>query len=210
MEKSVTIVLGIMALFWAGAARAAEPEAEVSKQGRHMVLSLSEKQVAEVEKTRRFTLSREQLEALRESAPDFPKQVGVVSPFVELIPDSKFSPWPGQISGIWWSRNEVGIPENVLQGSEGCRGFSTDLGVDGAVLIDTDGRYWIGSRQVNTKKLIRSLDDLEYRQAPGQSFGIFVLRPPVLEDEQEIAVQSAVLELEALCQERGLYCQLGG
>jgi hypothetical protein len=171
---------------------------------------LSEEQIEEIEKARVVTLSRDQWENLQNIAPTFPRRIGVASPFVELISDSKFSLWPDQVHGIWFSRTEIAIPRASADGTGGYRGFNKRLSADEAVLIDTHGNYRIGPRATSLEKLVKSLDALEERQARGVTFNLFILRPPVLPAEEEAKVEASVARLEALCRERGFAFHLGG
>ncbi len=177
----------------------------------YVILSLSQSQLEEVESKRRLTLSKAQLQELRALAPAFPKRIGVASPFVNQIADSRFSLWPDQVAGVWFCKDRVAIARNLVQGSEGCREFSMKLNPNDAVLIDSGGGYWIGPRPVDRDGLIESLDQLAIRAPAGTAFEIFILRPPVLEQrDEEQAVQQAVEDLAALCGQRGLGCRVGG
>jgi hypothetical protein len=206
MKKLLIAVLGVG--FWLG--HAAADDCEKHADAGLVFLSLSDKQVEEIEKSRTFTLSKEQLAELRSTAPTFPKKLGVASPFVDRISDSKFSIWPDHVSGTWCCRDQVAIASSCLEGSVAYRGFNKTLGAGDAVLIDTAGGYWVGSRRMDLGKLVKRLDFLETRQHTGISFSVFILRPPVLEPEQEAAVQEAVATLKSLCDERGFTPRLGG
>lgn len=177
----------------------------------YWILALSKTQLEEVELRRRVTLSKEQLNDLRAVAPSFPKRLGVASPFVDQIQDSRFSLWPEQVSGIWFCKDKVAISRKALDGAEGCREFNTTLNASDAVLVNTSGAYSIGPRAVDDKKLIKILDKLAFRKPPGADFDIFILRPPMLRDRsEELVVQRAVEELAELCEARGLDCYIGG
>ena len=177
----------------------------------YLMLGLSENQLKEVESGRRFTLSKSQLKEVRSVAPSFPKKIGVASPFIDQIPDSRFSLWPDQVSGIWWRRDQVAVARDSMQGMAGCREFNSSLNDSDAVLVDTAGNYWIGPRKVDREKLIKSLDKLAIRAPLGAAFEVFVLRPPVLDEIiEEAVVQAAVEDIAEMCQKRGLVYHIGG
>lgn len=176
----------------------------------HYVMTLSARQLEEVESRRRVTLSPDQLKALRARAPSFPKRIGVASAFVDDIAESRFSLWPNQVTGIWYDEARVAIPLNGLDGVGGCREFSKTLCASDAVLIDTRGSYSIGPRKVDFESLVRRLDELALMEPEGTDFEIFVLRPPVLSDRREAVVREAIDNLAGACEERGLGCRIGG
>ena len=177
----------------------------------YLILSLSGEQLKEIESRRRITLSKEQLGQLREVAPDFPKRIGVASPFVDQIPDSRFSLWPDQVTGIWFCKAKVAIARDSLGGTGGCREFSSTLNDSDAVLIGATGGYWIGPRRTDREKLIKCLDTLARKEPAGAEFSVFLLRPPLLpSSDEELAVQAAVRDLVELCQERDLGYRIGG
>jgi len=176
-----------------------------------VVLNISEDQLQEVESLRCVTFTKEQLAELRDLSPDFPRRIGVASPFVDRIADSRFSPWPDQITGIWYSKEGVAVPRKALEGGEGWREFSKSLNASDAVLIDTMGGYAIGSRKVSKAKLLGTLEKLARKEPEGKEFYIFVLRPPVLDiDQEEQAVKRSIEELVQICREQGIGCRIGG
>ncbi|MCU0770208.1 MAG: hypothetical protein MUE94_00365 [Verrucomicrobia bacterium] len=178
---------------------------------RYLILALSESQLAEVESKRTVTLTKAQLQELRAQAPAFPKRIGVASPFVAQIAESRFSLWPEQINGVWFCKDRVAIPRDSLNGVEGFREFSKQLNAGDAVLIDTKAGYWVGPRPVDRAMLIESLDMLAAKAPAGVEFEVFILRPPVLNPSgEEQAVEVAVNDLIALCAERGLAYRVGG
>jgi hypothetical protein len=180
-------------------------------EDQYLILTLSERQLEEVDARRRVTLSKSQLHQLRALAPSFPKRIGVASPFIGNIPDSRFSLWPDQVTGVWFCRDRVAIARDALDGAPGYREFSSTLNDTDAVLIGVTGDYWIGPRRADREKLIKSLDVLAGKEPVMADFSIFLLRPPVLQlTEQEQAVRKAINELQQLCEERGLDCHLGG
>jgi len=211
MKKSLMIVCGVLGCLPL-VAPAAQPVNEgLFKPDECWILSLSAAQLEEVELRRRLTLSKQQLGALRQSVPRFPKRIGVASVFVDQIADSRFSLWPNQVVGIWYSKDKVAIPRDSLDGDEGYREFNTTLRAGDAVLIDTQGRYSIGSRRVDVVHLHERLDALALMQPEGTTFEIFVLRPPVLaEPSEEAVVQAAIEGLVEACQKRELRCRIGG
>jgi hypothetical protein len=211
MKKYLLIVCGFVCLLSAawgaeeGAGRGGFPESE------YVIVQMTTAQVEEIESLRRVTLDKDQLTQLRQLAPNFPKRIGVASPFVEEIADSRFSPWPDQITGIWFCKEAVAIPRASLQGSEGCREFPKLLNAGDAVLIDTKGGYGIGPRNVSREKLAATLAKLGRKEPDGKNFRIYVLRPPVLDNAQEEqAVQRSIADLAKLCRENGIDCRIGG
>ena len=210
MKKLLPIVLGLSCCIDCSADTGGSFSVKGFSEAEYVVLNLSEDQLEEVESLRRVTLSKAQLAELRRLAPDFPKRVGVASPFVEDIVGSRFAPWPDQITAVWFCRDTVAIPRASLGGGKGCREFSKSLNAGDAVLIDTKGEYGIGSRGVSREKLAETLELLAGKEPEGKSFQIFILRPPVLESEEEQLVQSSVENLTQICQKYGIGCRIGG
>jgi hypothetical protein len=211
MKKFLMCVCGILCGLPFMGVSGETPRAALFPESDYLILTLSENQLDEVESRRRVTLSKAQLEEARALASSFPKRVGVASPFVNQIPNSRFSPWPDQITGIWFCKNKVAIPRETMDGVEGCREFHTTLFDGDAVLVGIEGDFWIGCRSVDREKLIKSLDVLAIKEPEGAAFKIFVLRPPVLDDAQEEqVVQRAVEDVANLCQARDLGCHIGG
>ena len=210
MKSMVSLCAGLV--FLLGDAMGAElPAAPVSyPESQFVVVELSEGQLKEVESHRRFSLTKDQLAKLRSIAPGFPKRIGVVSPFVENIPNTRFSPWPDHITGIWFSRTGVAVPRHGLDGVEGCREFSRNLNPGDALLVDTAGDFSIGSKEVSREKLETALDVLARKEPSGRDFKIFILRPPLLEGQEEEVVAASLEAVAVLCRQRGIGCRIGG
>jgi hypothetical protein len=211
MKKYLLFVLGF-ACSLSGAVSAGDAaNIEGFSEGEYVILGLSTKQIEEIESLRCVTMDKGQLTELRSLAPNFPKRIGVASPFVGEITDSRFSPWPDQITGIWFCKDAIAISRASLQGGEGYREFSKLLNAGDAVLIDTKGRYGIGPRNVSREKLAATLATLGRKEPDGTSFRIFILRPPVLDNtREEQAVQHSIEDLAQLCHENGIDCRIGG
>lgn len=211
MRKWLVVTWGVLGCLTCVPAADSPVDAGLFSENDYWLLALSEKQLEEVESRRCVTLSKDQWRKLHTRAPSVPKKIGVASPFVERIPGSRFSIWPGQVTGIWYCRNKVAIALDSLGEAGGHREFNAALYASDAVLIDTHGGYSIGPRKVSFEKLLKSLDALTLREPDGASFEIFILRPPVLsEREAEAVVQDAIDQLVKACQQRGLGCRIGG
>ena len=177
----------------------------------YVLLEVNSNQLKEIEEQRWVTLTKQQLSQLRSLAQEFPKRIGVVSPFVQDISDSRFAPWPDQVTGVWYRKQGIAIPRDHLTGSDGYREFSKNLGSGDAVLIDTQGRYSVGPKRVTFEQLQDRLTKLAGKEPDGKNFEIFILRPPVLEaSNEESLIQKSINELTRVCDECGLDHHVGG
>jgi len=190
-----------------------QPSAGVAEfsEKTHILFEISDDQLEEIEKQRRVTLSKQQVNQVRSLAEGFPKRIGVVSPFVQDISESRFAPWPDQITAVWYRKRGIAIPRDRLTGSDRCREFSKELNSGDAVLIDTQGHYSIGPKPIDLGQLQDKLTKLAGKEPDGKNFQIYILRPPVLEaSNEEAQIQKSINELTRACDECGLDYQIGG